>query len=99
MSIGLYNKFLSFIPFSYKTGSIKTLIHRSCVISSSWNVFHYEIKNTKHLLEKNTYPPYLVDKQIKLFLTNKLFENNKRKENSSKENTICHKLQALVTSL
>ena len=71
-SIGLYISFLSFTPFSYKIGLIKTLIHRTYAISCSWNLFHDEIENTKHLLEKNMYPPYLIDKQIKLFLNNKL---------------------------
>ena len=39
------------------------------------------------------YPPYLIDKQIKLFSNNKLFENDTHKENSHKENTTYHKLQ------
>ena len=52
-SIGLYTNFSSFAPFSYK---IKTLINRTCSISSSWDFFHDEIKNTKHLMEKNMYP-------------------------------------------
>ena len=38
------------------------------------------------------YPPYLIDKQIKLFLNNKLSENDTPKENSNKENTTYHKL-------
>ena len=31
------------------------------------------------------YPPYLIDKQIKLFLNNKLSEKDTPKENSNKE--------------
>ena len=81
-----------FTPFSYKIGLIKILIHRTYLISSSWNLFHDEIKSTKHLLGKNMYPPYLIDKQIKLFLNNKLSENDTPKENSNKENTTYHKL-------
>ena len=38
------------------------------------------------------YHPYLVDKQIKLFLNNKLPENDTPKENSNKENTTYCKL-------
>ena len=34
------------------------------------------------------YPHYLIDKQIKLFLNNKLPENDTPKENSNKEVTI-----------
>ena len=33
------------------------------------------------------YPPFLIDKQIKLFLNNKLSKNDTPKENSNKENT------------
>ena len=90
MSMGLYTNISSFTPFSYKIGLIKTLIHQTCAISSSWNLFHDEIKNTKHLLEKNMYPPYLIDKQIKLLLNNKLSENDTAKENSNKANTTYH---------
>ena len=54
-SIGLYASFSSFTHFSYKVGLIKTLINRAYVISSSWDLFHDEIKNTKHLLEKNCF--------------------------------------------
>ena len=38
------------------------------------------------------HPPYLVDKQIKLFPNNKLSENDTRKENSNNDNTTYHKL-------
>ena len=38
------------------------------------------------------YPPFSIDKQIKLFLNNKLSENDTPKENSNKENTTYHKL-------
>ena len=38
------------------------------------------------------YPPYLIDKQIKLFLNNKLSENETPQENSNKRNTTYHKL-------
>ena len=38
------------------------------------------------------YPPFLIDKQIKLFLNNKLPKNGTPKENSNKENTTYHKL-------
>ena len=83
MSIGLYTNFSSFTPSSYKIGLIKTLIHRTYAISSSWNLFHDDIKNTKHLLEKNMYRPFLIDKQIKLFLNSKLSKNDTPKENSN----------------
>ena len=57
-----------------------------------WDFFHDEIKNTKHLLDKNMHPSYLIDKQIKLFLNNKLSENDTPRGNSNKENITYHKL-------
>ena len=66
-SIGLYTNFVSFIPYSYKLGLVKTLIHHTYGISSSWTSFNEEI-SVKHLLMKNMYPSYLIDKQVKRFL-------------------------------
>ena len=54
-SIGLYTNFVSFTPYSYKIGLIKTLIHRTYEISSSWTSFNEEISNVKHLLMTNMY--------------------------------------------
>ena len=71
-------------------------------ISSSWDLFHNEIQNTKYLSKKNMYPPYLVDKQVKLLLNNKLSENDtskeKSKESKSKQKTTTN-YHTLVTSL
>ena len=74
-SIGLYTNFVSFTPYSYKIGLIKTLIHRTYEISSSWASFNEEISNVKHLLMKNMYPSYVIDKQVKRFLHNKFSTN------------------------
>ena len=70
-SIGLYTNFVNFTPYSYKIRLIKTLIHRTYQISSSWTSFNEEISNVKHLLMKNMYPSYVIDKQVKRFLHNK----------------------------
>ena len=74
-SIDLYIHFISFTPPSYKIGFTKTLIHRTCEISSSWASFNEEISKVKHLLMENMYPSYLIDKQVKRFLYNKFSTN------------------------
>ena len=51
-AIGLYTNFISFMPHSYKIGSIKTLIHRTYEISNSWTSFNEEISNIKHIFIK-----------------------------------------------
>ena len=60
-SIGLYTNYLSFTPFSYKIGLVKTLLHRAFVISSNWSIFHLELRKTKETLEKNLYPSNFID--------------------------------------
>ena len=66
-SIGLYTNFVSFTLYSYEIGLIKTLIYCTLEISSSWTSSNEEISNVKHLLIKNMYPSYLIDKQVKRF--------------------------------
>ena len=67
-SIGLYTNYLSFTPFSYKVGLVKTLLHRAFVISSNWSIFHLELSKTKEILQENLYPSNFIDQQIKQYL-------------------------------
>ena len=71
ISIGLCTNFVSFTSYSYKIGSIKTLIYRSYEISSSWTSFKEDISNVKLFLMKYMFPSYLIDKQVKRILHNK----------------------------
>ena len=89
--MGLYTNFASFTPYSCKTGLIKTLIHRTYEISSSCALFNEEISNVKHLLVKNMYPSYFIDKQVKCFLHNKLSNNSSNAVKQTKT-TLYYKL-------
>ena len=71
-SIDLYTRFVIFTPFSYKIGLIKTLIHCTYKISSSWASFNEDISKVKHLLMKNMY---------KLPYRDSFSNNNKKKIN------------------
>ena len=75
-NIGLFTNFCSFTPMTYKKGLIKTLLSRAFKLSSSWQLFHNEIENIKVLLQKNSYPPNMIDEQIKNFLDSKLKANH-----------------------
>ena len=75
-AIGLFNNYLGFTPFSYKVGFVRTLLHRAFMIKSSWFLFHEEVVKIKHYLEKNSYPPSFVNKQVKFFLENKINEKS-----------------------
>ena len=90
-SIGLYTNYLSFMPFSYKIGPVKTLLHRAYVISSYWSIFHLELSKTKELLEKNLYPSTFIDQQIKQYL-HAQFSDKKRKELSDSTNNSYYRL-------
>ena len=72
----LFTNYLSFTPFSYKVGLVRTLLHRAFMISSSWFLFHEEVVKIKRYLEKNSYRLSFVDKQVKFFVENKINEKS-----------------------
>ena len=72
---GLLTNFSSFTPFRYKIGLIKTLIDRTFKINSSWSSFHNDIIKVKTTLQKNEFPPSLIDKCIKSHV-NKYFKHD-----------------------
>ena len=65
---GVYTIFKSFIPETYKIGLIKSLLFRCFSLCSDFIKFHHEIDKLKSILNKNSYPRYLIDKCIKQFL-------------------------------
>ena len=65
---GVYTNFDSFIPETYKTGLIKSLLSRCFSLCSDFVKFHHEIDILKGILHKNSYPRDFVDKCIKEFL-------------------------------
>ena len=52
---GVFTHFLSFTPFKYKIGLIRTLFDRAYKICSSWSLFHIEIENIVRMLSMNGY--------------------------------------------
>ena len=85
-SIGLFTQYNSFTLFSYKIGLIKCFIHRAFKITSSCIIFHNEINKVKNILQKNMYPLFAIDNQIKRYIemqdttiTNKNTVNNNKK--------------------
>ena len=80
--IGLLLNFKSFTSFSYKITIIKCLIDRSFKICNNWNHFHKDIENIKSNLSKNAYPPFLIDKVIKMYLDHKFSSNQNQLKDS-----------------
>ena len=44
-------------------------------ICNNWNSFHNDIESIKSILIKNAYPPFLIDKVIKGYLSYKFSSN------------------------
>ena len=65
---GVYTNCGSFIPETYKTGLIKSLLFRCFNLCSDFMKFHHEINILKGILYKSSYPCDFVDKCIKEFL-------------------------------
>lgn len=68
---GLYTKFDSCVPTRYKTGLVKTLLHRTYEICSTYKSMHIEIEKMKNVLSSNGYSLNLIDKIVHEFLTAK----------------------------
>ena len=66
--------FDSICPDRYKTGVIKTLLHRAFHVSSCWDDFHIEVERIKQLLTNNNFPINIIDQALKQFL-NKMVSN------------------------
>ena len=60
--------FRSFLPKIYKLGLVNTLIDRVYKIAQNRAIFNFEINRVREFLGKNSYPPHLVDKQLKRYL-------------------------------
>ena len=65
---GVYTNFNSFIPETYKTDLIKSLLFRCFNLCLHFVKFHHEINILKSILYINSYSRGFVDKCIKQFL-------------------------------
>ena len=77
--------FESICPDRYKTGVVKTLLHRGYAISADWNEFHEEINRIKQLLTNNNFPMRVIDDEVNKFLRMKLVNHNRNENVNAKE--------------
>ena len=66
----------SICPDRYKTGVIKTLLHRAYHVCSNWDNFHLDVERIKQLLTNNNFPINIIDQTLKQFL-NKTVPNER----------------------
>ena len=74
---GVFTHFLSFIPFQYKRGLVRTLFDRAFKICSSWNLFHIEVENIVRMLSLNGYSKNFTYSVIKKELEKRLSPDEK----------------------
>ena len=84
---GLLTNFKSFIPYSYKTRLIHTLLDRTFKITSDWIGFHHDIDKLSNFLLRNLFPKKIIDKMLKRFLDKKfkITDINDTLKNKAKE--------------
>ena len=71
---GLYMKWDSFVPKSYKKGLVNSLVFRAWKLCSSYVLFRSEILFVRELLMSNEYPANTIDSIVHRFLS-KQFSN------------------------
>ena len=67
---GVYTHFDSFLPSTYKFGTVYTLAYRCLRICSSWTKLHNELVCLKEIFLKNGYPEDFINKCFKKFMDN-----------------------------
>ena len=58
----------SVCPQRYKTGLIKTLLHRGWTVSHNWETFQIEVRRIKQLLTDNDFPMKVIDAEVDKFI-------------------------------
>ena len=58
---GVFTNFESFIPISYKSNLIFTLLFIAFKLCSNFELFHQEIPNLKDIFKRNGYPGNFID--------------------------------------
>ena len=89
---GLLTNFLSYVPFMYKVSLIKTLINRIFRINNSIETRNSDIMKLKDILNKNMFPPRLVNDTINQYLRNRNLDNTVTSDNEEREEISYFKL-------
>ena len=82
---GVFTNFDSYIPLSYKSGLISSLLIRSFKLCSNFEIFHREIIFVKDIFKMNGCTSHFIDKCAKtfldkIFIEKKVFSVAERKE-------------------
>ena len=67
---GVYTHFDSFLPSTYKFGTVYTLVYRCLRICSSWTKLHNELVCLEEVFSKNGCPEDFINKCFRKFMDN-----------------------------
>ena len=85
---GIFTNFDSYIPLSYKSGLISSLLYRAFKLCSNFEIFHQEIIFLKDIFKRNGYPSNFIHKCVKTFL-DKIFIEKKIFLVAQKKELVC----------
>ena len=85
---GVFTNFESFIPVSYKSSYIFTLLFGAFKLCSNFEFLHQVILNLKGIFKRNGYPCNFIDVCIKRFLNN-IFIDKKLYTLAPKKDLVC----------
>ena len=85
---GAFTNFDSYIPLSYKSWLISSLLYGAFKWRSNFEIFHQEIVFLKDIFKRNSYPPNFIDKSVKTFL-DKIFIEKKVFSVAQKKELVC----------
>ena len=83
----LLQNYDSFLPFTYKKDLIKTLIDQTFRLNHTWDNFNLDLEKLNVILQKNKYPPKLMDKSVNKYLSKNILNKPSETDPSkTKEN-------------
>ena len=85
---GVFTNFDSYIPLSYKSGLISSLLYRAFKLCSNFEIFHQEIIFLKDIFKRNGCPSNFIDKCVKTFL-DKIFIEERVFSVAQKKEIVC----------
>ena len=88
---GLLTNFYTFVPFSYKSGLVRTLVDGTFKINNTWAGFHFDINNLTKTLGRNLFPSKVIENVVRKFL-NKYFTSDSCQSAARKDNCLYFKL-------
>ena len=89
---GLLTNFFSFTPLNYKTGLIRTLVHRTFKINNTNAGLNKDLNKLSEIFKRNCFPSHFIDKISEQYLKTPRQNSNKNVSNNT-ENTNIHYLK------